>query len=185
MSALDGRNDDERELLVARCSNPGCRRLTITFNLQMVVPLGSSRVPAPAEVPENIAKDYAEACLVEPLSAKASAALARRCLQNILSEKVVEKRDLNDQITEAITKLPADLADNIDAIRVVGNFAAHPNKSKQTGVIVDVEQGEAGYLLDILGDLFDFYYVRPARSKARKDAIQAKIDEAGSGAKIK
>ena len=46
-----------------------------------IFPLGSSRGPTPTDVPKPIAKSYEEACLVPPLSPKASAALSRRCLQ--------------------------------------------------------------------------------------------------------
>ncbi len=38
----------------------------------------------------------------------------------------------------------------IDAVRVIGNFAAHPIKSKSTGEIVDVEPGEAEWNLNTL-----------------------------------
>jgi hypothetical protein len=52
---------------------------------QMIHPLGTQRTAAQAEVPLSIASDYREACLVESMSKKAAAALARRCLQNIFS----------------------------------------------------------------------------------------------------
>lgn len=51
---------------------------------QMVYPIGVSRGPISPEVPAEIAEDYREACNVLPVSPKASAALSRRCLQNIL-----------------------------------------------------------------------------------------------------
>jgi len=40
-----------------------------------------------------------------------------------------------DQIQEVLDsgKLPSNLAENIDAIRTIGNFAAHPIKSKIQG----------------------------------------------------
>jgi hypothetical protein len=175
-------------LEIARCTNPDCRLLTMIFEDKMVVPLASTRPQAPSEVPPAIAEDYLEACLVEGLSAKSAAALARRCLQNLLNDKGITgagRHTLDDQITQAISTLPSDLADNIDAIRVVGNFAAHPNKSTHTGDIVEVEPEEAGYILDVLFDLFDFYYVRPARSRAKKAALQAKLTAAGSNVQIK
>lgn len=70
-------------------------------------------------MPTKIAEDFNEACLVESLSKKAAAALARRCLQNILHDKGITKRDLNLEIEEAIKTLPTHLADSIDSIRVV------------------------------------------------------------------
>jgi len=42
-----------------------------------------------------------------------------------------------------IHTLPGHLAEDLDAIRNVGNFAAHPMKSTHTGDIVEVEPQEA------------------------------------------
>ena len=47
----------------------------------------SGRMPAAPEVEPQFAEDYNEACLVLPFSPKASAALSRRCLQNIIRLK--------------------------------------------------------------------------------------------------
>jgi hypothetical protein len=47
-----------------------------------------------------------------------------------------------DQLLATKT-LPSDLADDVDAIRNYGNFAAHPEKDTNTGEIIDVEPGEA------------------------------------------
>ena len=46
----------------------------------MVYPKGTNRPPVPANVPDEVAQDYLEACLVIGDSPKASAALSRRCL---------------------------------------------------------------------------------------------------------
>jgi len=75
--------------------------------------------------------------------------------------------------------LPSELADAIDAVRVIGNFAAHPIKSKSTGEIVPVEVGEAEWLLDVLEELFAFYFVRPAKLAAKRTVIDAKLIDAG------
>ena len=126
--------------------------------------------------------DYREACLVLTDSAKASAALSRRCLQNLLREHVhVKPSNLDNEIQQVLDsgKLPSDLADAIDAVRVSGNFAAHPIKSTNSGEIIDVEPGEAEWLLDTLEALFDFYFVRPEALKKKRDALNAKLAEAG------
>lgn len=147
-----------------------------------VIPVNSSRPPAPSEVDGIFADDYKEACLVLSLSPKASAALSRRCLQNILREKAgVKKSDLANEIQEVINggKLPSYLVESIDAVRNIGNFAAHPNKSKSSGEIVDVEPGEAEWLLDVLEGLFDFYFVQPAILKKKRDDLNKKLADAG------
>lgn len=145
-------------------------------------PIGSIRPPCPNDVPSNIANDYKEACLVLPFSPKASAALSRRCLQNLLRDAAkVKPSDLSKEIQEVIDsgKLPSQLADSIDAIRNIWNFAAHPTKSKSTGEIVEVESEEAEWNLDVIESLFDFYYVQPAKVAKKREALNAKLSEAG------
>ncbi len=148
-------------------------------------PLGTSRNPCPAEVPDEIAEDCKEACLVLQHSPKASAALTRRCLQNLLRDHAgVKHSDLSNEIQQLLDsgKLPSHLAEIIDAVRAVGNFAAHPIKSKSTGEIVPVEPAEAELNLEVLEGLFDFYFVLPAKTAARKAEINAKLADAGKPA---
>src|SRR5262245_31019792 len=52
----------------------------------LVYPKGVTRAPLSEHVPESFAGDYREACLTISDSAKASAALSRRCLQHLLRE---------------------------------------------------------------------------------------------------
>jgi len=151
-------------------------------SLASVRPFGSNRSPCPSDVPESIGNDYKEACLVLSFSPKASAALGRRCVQNLLRDAAkVKPSDLSKEIQEVIDsgKLPSQLADSIDAIRNIGNFAAHPVKSKSTGEIVNVEPEEAEWNLDVLESLFDFYYVQPAKVVKKREALNVKLSEAG------
>jgi len=131
------------------------------------------------EVPSEIAEDYSEACLVLPDSPKASAALSRRCLQTLIREHFsIKERDLSTEIEKVISLIPSYIAQNVDAIRNVGNFAAHPLKSQQTGQVLPVEPNEAEWTLDVLEQLFDFCYVQPAIAQAKRDALNQKLQEA-------
>jgi len=148
----------------------------------LVRPKTTSTDPVPKEVPEKFACDYKEACLVLADSPKASAALSRRCLQHILREKAgVKKGNLAQEIEEVIDKgdLPTHLEESLDAVRNIGNFATHPIKGTSSGEIVEVEPGEAEWNLDVLEALFDFYFVQPARTQAKRDALNKKLAEAG------
>jgi hypothetical protein len=148
----------------------------------MVYPKGISRAPLASDVPDRFAGDYSEACLVLPDSTKASAALSRRCLQVLLREVAkVKSADLSKEIDDVLASksLPSQLADGVDAVRNIGNFAAHPIKSTNTGEIVDVEPGEAEWLLDVLEGLFDFYFVQPAILQKKREALNKKLAEAG------
>ena len=148
----------------------------------LIYPKGASRPAPPIEVSEDFKVDYIKACLVISDSSKASAALSRRCLQHILREKVgVKKSSLGNEIQEVLNskQLPSYIADAIDGIRNIGNFAAHPIKSNSSGEIVEVEEGEAEWNLDVIESLFDFYFVQPAKLKAKQDALNKKLVSAG------
>jgi len=145
-------------------------------------PRVSTRPELPPEVPKDLRVDYNEAAIVLPFSAKASAALSRRCLQHLIRVYFkIGKRDLAGEIQELIdsNKLPSDLAESVGAIRSIGNFAAHPMKSSSTGEIVDVEPNEAEWNLDVLDELFEFQFVRPERLKKKREALNIKLDRAG------
>jgi hypothetical protein len=148
----------------------------------LVRPKGSSRPPPPSEVPKEFAEDYIEACLVISDSPKASAALSRRCLQHLLREIAkVKPGNLADEIQQVIDSrtLPYYLVEVIDAVRNIGNFAAHPLKSEKSGEILPVEPAEAEWNLDVLEALFDFYFVQPAVVRKKRASLDEKLKEAG------
>lgn len=145
-------------------------------------PQNATPRPVPPDVLDPYRQDFLEAVAVLPLSAKASAALSRRNLQAILKDKGgATKKDLNDQIDELIKtgKAPSYIAEGLHAVRNIGNFAAHPIKSKSSGEIVEVEAGEAEWNLDVLESLFDFYFVQPALTAKRKMELNKKLRDAG------
>ncbi len=194
--ALGADSDGNWGIGICRCS--ACQRLIIRlFSAEyhygddswsadtrsyLVRPKIAGRPPVPPEVPTGYVEDYKESCLVLADSAKASAALSRRCLQHVLrGEAKVKHQDLAKEIQEVIDRgtLPSHIAGGLDAVRNIGNFAAHPIKSQSTGEIVPVEPGEAEWNLDVLESLFDFYFVAPAKTKVRLDALNKKLKDAG------
>lgn len=176
---------------------PKCLGMTIRLTLadnsttggiilqSQVYPRGGQFPAAPLEVPRPIAADYAEANEVLPISPKASAALARRCLQAILASQGYVARDLVKQVeavigeVDATKAVPIGLRENIDAIRNFGNFSAHPITDQTTFQIVEVEEGEAEWCLQLLLDMFDHYYVSPARAAEKRATLAAKLTGAG------
>ena len=147
-----------------------------------VYPKGVARAPLSSDIPAEFASDYKEACLVLADSQKASAALSCRCLQNLLREAAgVKHSTLADEIQQVIDskKLPSYLADAIDSVRAIGNFAAHPIKSEHSREVIDVEPGEAEWSLDTLEGLFDFYFVQPSKLKRQREDLDQKLAAAG------
>ena len=156
--------------------------ISTTKTTFFVYPKAINRPPCPPEVSAHITEDYKEACFILAESPKASAALSRRCLQNILRDAGgIAPSDLSNEIQQVLDSgtLPTQLAKSIDSIRNIGNFAAHPTKSKTTGVIVPVEPVEAEWNLDVLESLFDFYYVQPKMIENKREALDKKLLDAG------
>jgi len=189
--------DQKWKIIIRNC--PNCKRDIYTLvnykyksngqflgeeiiSSNLIRPKVANRPPVPIEVPSKFATDYTEACLVFADSAKASAALSRRCVQHIIRDKLgIIKKDLFQEIQEVIDKalLPTDLLESIDAIRNVGNFAAHPIKSQSTGEIVEVEPHEADWNLDVIEMLFEYLFVRPEAIKKKREALNIKLTDAG------
>ena len=181
--------DPDGEFFYAYTSCAACRRYI--FRLRqggdtprewLAHPRTVVRTPLPTEVPREFVEDYKEACAVLSDSPKASAALSRRCLQNIIREHAgIKPSNLSDEIDQVLASktLPSHLAEALDAVRETGNFAAHPTKSQHTGEVVDVEPGEAEWRLDTLEGLFDFYFVQPAVMAKKKEVLNQKLADAG------
>ena len=157
---------------------PGYRR-------RLVYPLSAPPRSVAAGVPEQLKADYQEAYQVLPVSPKASAALSRRALQAILVDQGYVGRNLSKQIdavlndTKSDKALPTGILRTVDAIRLFGNFSAHPITDITSLQIIDVEPEEAEWCLQIVERLFDHYYVRPAEDQKILDELNEKLSLAG------
>lgn len=152
------------------------------LNAFFINPQAKKHKPLSEYIPEDYRREFEEAYNTLNYSAKASAALSRRILQKLLREHAnVNPSDLSKEIQEVLDAktLPSYLVTDIDAIRNIGNFAAHPLKDKSTGQIVDVEAGEADWTLNIIEGLFDFYFVRPTEQRLKRDSLNKKLSSSG------
>jgi len=145
-------------------------------------PKYNARCIKASEVPDKLRNDFNEAAMVLEISPKASAAISRRCLQTVLREYYkIKKRNLAEEIGGFLTlkDIPSFLSDAVDAVRHIGNFAAHPMKDTNTGEIVEVEPGEAEWLLEVLETLYDFSFIQPRRLAERKEKLNKKLESLG------
>ena len=148
-----------------------------------VYPRGAVRPVAP-EVPDRYADSFRTACELLDTSPEASAAFARRCLQGLLrNEGGAEPGRLVDEIDFVVDagQLPSRLAENLHAVRELGNLGSHEtkNKNEHPGEIVPVEPEEAEWTIEVLEGLFDHYFVVPAREKTRRAKLAEKLKAAG------
>jgi hypothetical protein len=133
---------------------------------QNVMPRGQAR-PVHHSVPEVLSTDYLEACLIADLSPKASATLARRCLQGMIRDfcgiaKGTLAKEI-DTLREAINEGKApqgvthEAIDAIDHVRTIGNIGAH--MEKDINLVIPVDADEAGILIELIELLFEEWYV--------------------------
>ncbi|SEA39845.1 protein of unknown function [Thiothrix caldifontis] len=200
--ALDSIQDTLSNMMVSRCrfsiqECPACKEIIVireagrglvsdksqilTTSTEIIYPQNKS-IKINQEVPDDYRDDFLEAHAASDYSAKASAALSRRLLQKIFREKLgIKKRDLSQEIEEFVSNAhaPSYLTDAVDAIRQIGNFAAHPIKYENSGEIVEVESGEAEWLLEVLESLFDFVFVQPTKLAQRRITLNQKLKALG------
>lgn len=182
------------------CLNNSCKEVILTTRLSRIKinsqngsilartpveiwklrPAASSKI-FPSYIPSPLINDYVEACKIRDLSPKASATLARRCIQgmirdfcgiskNRLIDEVNELRDLSNQ-----DKLPkgvlAEHIEAIDLVRGVGNIGAH--FEKDINIIIDVESDEAEQFIGLIELLFQEWYVARADRIARFEKLKS------------
>lgn len=177
------------------CPNPKCKKFTLSASLEQAEfekiarkwtskgqmhfwnLLPSSRAETfPDYVPAAVLEDYNEACLIKDLSPKASATLARRCLQGILRDywKVKPGR-LVDEIESIKDRVDPLTWGAIEAVRKVGNIGAH--MEKDINLLVEVEPKEAGLLIGLIELLIKDWYIARENRKAQLSALIAVADQ--------
>ena len=182
----DGRRSFFSKFIV--CPNPQCQKFTLTASLHESVrgPQGEKYVKLlekwnlipnskaktfPSYIPQPILDDYREACLIRDLSPKASATLARRCLQGIIrdfwSAKPGRLVDEIDQIKSNVDPLTWGA---IDAVRKLGNIGAQ--MEKDINVIVDVDPEEAELLIGLIETVLGEWYIAREERKIRQEPSQ-------------
>ncbi len=135
----------------------------------------SNAIQFPSYVPKSIRQDYEEACAISSQSPKASATLARRCLQGMIRDFWrIKKNRLIDEIADLQGKIPASQWAAIDALRKIGNIGAHMEKDVNT--IIDVDQGEAERLIMLIELLIDKWYIARNEEATLLESIVADVE---------
>lgn len=136
----------------------------------------STAIQFPEYVPPAIREDYEEACSIVTKSPKASATLARRCLQGMIRDFWnIHEKNLNAEITSLQPHIPAAQWNAIDAVRRVGNIGAH--MEHDVNLIVDVSPDEARTLLSLIELLVDKWYIDRHDSELLYEKVTAIGDE--------
>ena len=112
----------------------------------------------PDYIPVAIRNDYSEAFSIINDSPKASATLARRCLQGMIHDYWnIHEKNLNAEITSLKDKIQPDLWESIDGLRKLGNIGAH--MENDINMIVEIEPNEAQMLISLIELLMKEWYI--------------------------
>lgn len=130
----------------------------------------------PDYVPASIRSDYEEACQILQFSPKASATLARRCMQAMIHDCwCVEKSSLYNEIESLPESVPVKHKEALHALRQIGNIGAHMKKSADQ--ILEVSPGEAKATLEVVEFLIKEWYVNSRRDDELLSRIIAAAKE--------
>lgn len=164
---------------IYRCPNESCRKESVLIsgqngyidNRTVLVYPPSTAKRFPPYVPKAIRSDYEEACAILHRSPKASATLARRCLQGMIRDFWgIKRARLVDEVKELQDKVPTNQWSAIDALRSLGNIGAH--MEKDVNLIVDIDPHEATALVRLIELLMDQWYVKRHETQLLYDQIQ-------------
>lgn len=145
---------------------PSCKRLSIkassfgseTGSFDTFLLPNSFAIQFPDYVPESIRNDYSEACAIVNLSPKASATLSRRCLQSIIRDFWgIKENTLYQEISELQTCVSAAQWQVLNALRNLGNIAAHPEAD--VNLIIDINPDDAVKIIKVIELLIKQWYI--------------------------
>lgn len=163
---LNVNKEDSMPIKIELTKCPNCGKVSIDLGsfygvTERIPPYSfppANAVDLPEYIPAAIRSDYLEAIAIVDLSPKASATLARRCLQGMIHDFwEIREKNLNAEITTLQGKIPAAQWSAIDALRKIGNIGAH--MENDINLIIDVEPDEAQKLIKLIELLIDKWYV--------------------------
>ena len=192
--------DDVEELrthyfIMGICPRPRCQQATIIYRQEsttlyqgysqgepallderVIFPATSHRADLPEEVPASLRELYREAASIEYLSPNGSAFLARRILEQILRERFGKPRARLANLIDKFLKeesTSATMHQMMHDIREFGNIAGHPAQDQQMEWTT-IDPAEASYTLDVVAEILDHIYVKPARGQVMRERWESK-----------
>ena len=147
----------------------------------------SSEKAQPYYIPEDVREAYHQACFLTEVSPKASAALARSCLQIMMRDfwslTRPEQGNLASEFDRISPKLTPETVASIDAVRQAGRIDDH--LQEDTDRLVDADSVEARLLIALVEVLFVDWYTARRERQGRSDALKAVIQELVSDVPMK
>jgi len=108
----------------------GLAQLIQRDGTRLLMPSTNPSVPPPSsDMPEEVRKDFSEACKVLEASPRSAAALLRLALQKLMSHLGKQGKNINEDIAALVKAgLSVRIQQALDCVRVIGNEAVHPGE---------------------------------------------------------
>lgn len=179
--ALGQDQDGTWEVTSTRC--PVCDRLIVNFCTKEGCvypgrPALFSRARLSDDVPAELAVEYHTAAQVLPYSPEASAAISRRLLHRFLEDFVgATGGTLLEQMEAATTScaLPSYLKGALDTLAQAAKLTENEGKSTHPEALAPTKPGEPEWLLDVLEQFFELYFVQPARLQRKRARLEEQV----------
>lgn len=145
----------------SNCSH--CHKLSLwKINSETILdPIFTTHLPAHKEMPNEIKALYDEALTIIDLSPKASAALLRLAIQNLMPLIGANTGKLDKDIAKLVSEgLPKEIQQALDFCRVIGNNAVHPNELN-----IDDTPEMAHAMFEMLNFIVEEKIAKPKRVK--------------------
>jgi hypothetical protein len=178
-----------------RCPNPSCYEILLRVSRLVYTPsrplttveereeeevwFAVPKRPLPRPIHEQVRDpfrhDYIEACMALEYSARLSAVMSRKILDDLLTQYADRHEyKLADKITTFLetSSIPTPLRDNITYLREMGNLIH--TKTDSEGQVIEVSPEDADWALTVIDGLFDYFIVGPATDAIRRTAFDEK-----------
>jgi hypothetical protein len=133
----------------------------------------------PYYIPEDVHEAYRQACFLTEVSPKASAALARSCLQIMIRDfwslTRPKQGNLAFELDHISPKLAPETVASIDAVRQAGRIESY--LQEDTNCLVDADSEEARLLIALTEVLFVDWYTARRQRQDRSDALKVVVQE--------
>jgi len=177
VSSRDSVDNPVAEITLTFARRKACLKLMVQSEdpdgLRLIWPR-SERPVVDASVPIHLTKDFVESHAVMPISVNAAAFLAGRCLENLLKGQQAKGKNLAEMIEDKLPEFPRYVQPFVDAVRLARNLATHPNQNGVPAESVEPTLEEVEWMLALVQELFEHYFVSEANSKALSASIVAK-----------
>ena len=106
-----------------------CKGPSIWLDGKIVYPIQSSAPLPNDDMPENVKTIYLEARQINSISPRASSALLRLAIEQLLESMDQKGKNLNEKIGNLVKDgMPKKIQEALDGLRIIGNEAIHPGQ---------------------------------------------------------